>query len=95
MTATPLRLFYVDDSGAEVTGFATFTWIELRVEDWKPGLRQVLNWRKRLMAEYQIPPLYELHATKFANGPGTLPWIRSGTERNPTVPWSLMTSSSS
>lgn len=70
MTATPLRLFYVDDSGAEVTGFATFSWIELKVEDWKPGLRQVLDWRKRMMAEHQIPPLYELHATKFANGRG-------------------------
>lgn len=70
MTATPLRPFYVDDSGAGVPGFATFSWIELKVEDWKPGLRQVLDWRKRMMAEHQIPPLYELHATKFANGRG-------------------------
>jgi Protein of unknown function (DUF3800) len=70
MTAAPLRLFYVDDSGAEVTGFATFSWIEFRLEDWKPGLRQVLDWRKALMAEHRIPPLYELHATKFANGRG-------------------------
>lgn len=66
----PLRLFYVDDSGAEVTGFATFSWIEFLVDEWKPGLRQVLNWRKELMTSYQIPTLYELHATKFANGRG-------------------------
>jgi hypothetical protein len=46
MTGTPLRLFYVDDSGAEVSGFATYSWIEFLVEDWKPGLRQVLDWRK-------------------------------------------------
>jgi hypothetical protein len=70
MTDTPLRLFYVDDSGAEVTGFATYSWIEFRLESWKPGLRQVLDWRKALMSAHQIPPLYELHATKFANGRG-------------------------
>jgi len=70
VASTPLRLFYVDDSGAEITGFATFSWIELRIDDWKPGLRQVLNWRKGLMSAHRIPPLYELHATKFANGRG-------------------------
>lgn len=66
----PLRLFYVDDSGAEATGYATFSWIEFLVDDWKPGLRQVLDWRKKLLREHQIPILYELHATKFVNGRG-------------------------
>lgn len=66
----PLRLFYVDDSGAESSGYATFSWIEFLAPDWKPGLRKVLDWRNELSRTHNIPISYELHATKFANGRG-------------------------
>jgi hypothetical protein len=84
-----VRLFYVDDSGAEETGYATFSWIEFLIDDWKTGLRQVLDWRKKLQSEYQIPVLYELHATKFANGRGDpsldAAWNRSKANRSMVV----------
>lgn len=36
--AKPVRLFYVDDSGAERSGYATFSWIEFIIDDWNAGL---------------------------------------------------------
>ncbi|WP_144053131.1 DUF3800 domain-containing protein [Microbacterium sp. UCD-TDU] len=66
----PVRLIYVDDSGAERSGYATFSWLELRIDDWQVALREVLDWRHRLAREQQIPVIYELHATKFVNGRG-------------------------
>lgn len=69
-TSMPVRLFYVDDSGAERSGFATFSWIELAIDDWKMGLGEVLSWRAHLDHNYGIPKRYELHSTDFANGRG-------------------------
>jgi hypothetical protein len=66
----PVRLFYVDDSGAERSGFATFSWIELAIDDWNTGLGEVLNWREHLDHKYGIPKRYELHSTDFVNGRG-------------------------
>lgn len=66
----PVRLIYVDDSGAERSGHATYSWLELRIDDWRLALRQVLDWRHQLARDYQIPVTYELHATKFVNGRG-------------------------
>lgn len=69
-TPRPTRLIYVDDSGAEVTGFATFSWIEVPLDEWGAALEEVLEWRSDLTRVHQIPKHFELHATKFANGRG-------------------------
>lgn len=66
----PARLIYVDDSGAERSGFATFSWIEVSLDDWSTGLAQVLRWRSHLTKTHGIPKNYELHAVNFANGRG-------------------------
>lgn len=65
-----VRLFYVDDSGANDTGFITYSWVELAVEDWRGCLRNWLDWRHRLFAAHQIAISYELHATKFLGARG-------------------------
>lgn len=66
----PTRVIYVDDSGAESTGMATFSWVSLLLDEWRDALGEVLAWRRHLTATYDIPKQYELHATKFANGRG-------------------------
>lgn len=66
----PVRLFYIDDSGAEKNGIVTFSWVELSVDDWRKGIGAVLGWRGRLNREHEIPKRYEIHMTDFANGRG-------------------------
>jgi hypothetical protein len=66
----PVRLFYVDDSGAPDTGWIVYSWIECTIADWRVGLRGWLDLRKKLYAQYAIPPAYELHAAHFAGGQG-------------------------
>lgn len=66
----PTRLIYVDDSGAEQTGYATFSWLEVSLDDWRSGLAEILKWRAHLTKQYGIPKHYELHAVNFANGRG-------------------------
>ena len=68
--ASPLRLFYIDDSGAEATGHIVYSWIETTPDGWRDGLRAWLDLRRALYADYLIPPAVELHATKFAGGRG-------------------------
>jgi Protein of unknown function (DUF3800) len=66
----PVRLFYVDDSGAVETGWIVYSWIECAVADWRHGLRWWLDLRKKLFSEHRIPPAYELHAAHFIGGRG-------------------------
>lgn len=66
----PTRLIYIDDSGAESTGFATFSWASVTVDDWSEALSELLSWRTSLLDRFGIPKRYELHAVKFANGRG-------------------------
>ncbi|MEO3861612.1 DUF3800 domain-containing protein [Acrocarpospora sp. B8E8] len=86
MTTAPVRLFYIDDSGAESTGFIVYSWIECAIEDWRLILRGWLDLRKELYAQYGIPPAYELHATKFIRGIGNpstnLGWNRRKQNRS-------------
>jgi len=95
MTAAPVRLFYVDDSGAESTGFVVYSWIECAIHDWRLGLRGWLDLRKALYAEYGVPPAYELHATKFIRGsgnPSTMPgWNRRKQNRSDVMRSALAT----
>uniref|UniRef100_UPI003F498B17 DUF3800 domain-containing protein n=1 Tax=Actinomadura sp. CA-154981 TaxID=3240037 RepID=UPI003F498B17 len=72
-TAAPscvVRLHYVDDSGAHDTGYVVYSWIELTVQEWRSGLRNWLDLRKQIYADYRIPPAEEFHATKLAGGRG-------------------------
>lgn len=69
-SSRPTRVIYVDDSGAESIGIATFSWVSLLLDGWRNGLDEVLAWRQHLTTIYGIPKHYELHATKFANGRG-------------------------
>ncbi|GAA1710957.1 hypothetical protein GCM10009745_68760 [Kribbella yunnanensis] len=70
MTPPTVRLFYVDDSGSEQTGWAVYSWIECTAAAWRDGLRDWLELRRRLYREHQIPADYELHASKFIGGRG-------------------------
>lgn len=70
-TATPMRLFYIDDSGAPDTGFILYSWIEVAPGDWNAGLKAWLDLRKDLYRNYSIPPSIELHATALVGGRGT------------------------
>lgn len=64
------RLFYVDDSGAERTGYASYSWVAVAIDDWRLALQDLLEWRAHLAREYGIHKNYELHAVNFANGRG-------------------------
>jgi hypothetical protein len=66
----PVRLFYVDDSGAPDTGWILYSWIECAIGDWRIGLRSWIDLRRQMFADYRIPPAYELHTTKFLGGRG-------------------------
>lgn len=65
-----VRLFYIDDSGAQSSELVVYGWVELSVTEWRPALRSWLDWRKALNDSIGLPASYELHATKFANGRG-------------------------
>ena len=64
------RMYYVDDSGADETGYAVFSWITCDITAWRTALAAWLALRRRFFVDYQIPPSYELHATLFVNGRG-------------------------
>lgn len=65
-----VRLFYIDDSGAQSARLVVYGWVELLVPDWRPALRSWLDWRKQLNTRTGLSASYELHATRFANGRG-------------------------
>lgn len=66
MTIT--RMLYIDDSGSEQTGLIVYGWIECDPTRWRYALRELLELRKALYRDHQVPPAEELHATKFING---------------------------
>lgn len=70
MTPPTVRFFYVDDSGAERTGWAVHSWVECTAAGWRAGLRDWLHLRKALYRDHRIPADYELHASKFVGGRG-------------------------
>ena len=62
------RLVYVDDSGSVDAGLVVYGWVECHPERWRYALRTLLELRKDLYRDHQVPPAEELHATKFING---------------------------
>ncbi|GAA2355095.1 hypothetical protein GCM10010376_92440 [Streptomyces violaceusniger] len=42
------RIFYIDDSGAESTGYIVYGWIDVGLEHWSAALRCWLDFRKKL-----------------------------------------------
>jgi hypothetical protein len=66
-----VRIFYIDDSGAESTGYVVYGWAEVDIPQWSAALGYWLAFRKRLYASTGIPADYELHATQFIPGRGT------------------------
>lgn len=64
------RMFYIDDSGAGVTGHIVFSWIECDIAAWRDGHRAWLDLRRRFFADYRITAEYELLAGLFVNGRG-------------------------
>lgn len=62
------RMIYVDDSGSVDQGLIVYGWLEVSPERWRYALRTILELRKELYRDHQVPPATELHATKFVNG---------------------------
>lgn len=88
------RVIYIDDSGAETTGYNVFGWVELAVESWNAVLRAWLDWRRELYRSIGIPTDYELHATKFVGGRGRptgTPWDTIKSQRAHVVVDALRT----
>lgn len=71
MSTTPgagFRLFYVDDSGAHDSGYATFTWLELDAAHWAAAEQQWRHFRYKLLHQHGLPLSYVLHATDLIAG---------------------------
>jgi len=65
-----VRLFYIDDSGTEQTGYITYSWLSVEITEWRPSLRALLDWRLAMSEQHQIPVRFELHSTAFLRGEG-------------------------
>jgi hypothetical protein len=66
------KLIYVDDSGANATGFVTYSFCMVDIVDWREALGSWLAWREQLSVRDGIPKAYELHAPISPTGGGTL-----------------------
>lgn len=92
-TAGATRMFFVDDSGAEDTGWIVYSWVECAIGDWAAGLRGRLDLRKDIFAQFAIPPSVELHSAPFAGGKGNpstdLKWNRNKINRRPVLTMAL------
>ena len=62
------RLIYIDDSGAQESGYVVYGYVEVSPANWGEALRCWLDLRKSLVRDFSIPVTQELHATKFVNG---------------------------
>jgi Protein of unknown function (DUF3800) len=92
-TAGTTRMFFIDDSGAEDTGWIVYSWVECAIGDWAAGLRGRLDLRKDIFARFAIPPAYELHSSPFAGGKGNpstnQAWNRNKSNRRPVMTLAL------
>lgn len=92
-TAGTTRLFYVDDSGVEASGWIVYSWIECAIQDWASAHRGQLDLRRKIYAQFAIPPAYELHSAPFAGGRGNpstdLAWNRHKSNRGQVMTMAL------
>lgn len=65
-----MRLVYVDDSGAERSGIASFSWVEVPEERWAEVLGRWLDYRDLLWRHHGVGKAVEIHSTSFTNGRG-------------------------
>ncbi|MEL4505292.1 DUF3800 domain-containing protein [Luteococcus sp. H138] len=65
-----MRLVYVDDSGAERSGIASFSWVEVPEEHWARVLGCWLDYRDLLWRHHGVGKAVEIHSTSFTNGRG-------------------------
>lgn len=65
-----MRMAYVDDSGSERAGLASFSWVEVDESDWSLTLGRWLDFRDWLWHDFGIGKSVELHSTEFVNGRG-------------------------
>jgi Protein of unknown function (DUF3800) len=63
-----LRLFYIDDSGANDTGIASASWLECSANDWHAVRSHWLDMRRKLNRTYGVPASTVLHSTDFVGG---------------------------
>lgn len=65
------QIIYIDDSGAEATGYVVYGWAAIEIAHWAGALRCLLDFRQKLYVNDGIPADYELHSTQFIPGRGT------------------------
>lgn len=65
-----MHLIYIDDSKDEQR--IVFSGLAFRVESWHETFRAIKAYRQVLKSKYGIAVYYELHATKFVRGKGSL-----------------------
>jgi uncharacterized protein DUF3800 len=71
-SSNDFALFYVDDSGSETQGLATFSWIRVDPARWSAATQRWLKFRAAIYRRHGIPADTRLHATELAGGRGTL-----------------------
>lgn len=62
------RFIYADDSGYLDKGWIVFGWLELSASDWDRVLAHWLAFRKKLVADYSVPVVQEIHTTHVVYG---------------------------
>jgi hypothetical protein len=65
-----MHLIYIDDSKDEQR--IVFSGLAFRVESWHDAFQSIRDYRRFLKTKYGIAVYYELHATKFVRGKGSL-----------------------
>ncbi|WP_192580229.1 DUF3800 domain-containing protein [Micromonospora sp. ALFpr18c] len=70
MATYNFALYYVDDSGSEVSGYTTYSWIKIDPVHWAAADQQWLAFRAAVYRRYGIPASARLHATDLAGGRG-------------------------
>jgi hypothetical protein len=73
--STNFALFYVDDSGSETHGIATFSWIRIDPAHWAVANQRWLKFRVAIYRRHGIPADMRLHATELAGARGV--WTRA------------------
>lgn len=66
------RMIYVDDSGHPASGTVVYGWVEFAPDHWASVLRNWLDGRKKLVRDFGVPVVQELHTTDYVHGRGRI-----------------------